>query len=269
MSAIGLFKILEVNARPWWYVEFAASCGVDVCEMARLDALGEDVPAVREYPAGRLCVYPRLDYKTLRLPSGGDGPWRVVRSWFGADQLTLRSDDPAPGIQELYRWGDLESSPDSPCEGAGGVPCSSAVRFPSMERARAPFRGGRDLSDAGIPRSALRSGRRDVSGSWQWRKATSCSAGSRSTSAVRAPGAYVSPPPPPLLQRDRAAPLRDPIPLAAHGAAERNPRIAGGRPVAPGLRPHRPALPQPPHRRARAPGPGLDAPAPTTVMSCR
>lgn len=100
-----LYKILEVNARPWWYVEFAASCGVDVCEMARLDALGEDVPAVREYPAGRRCVYPRLDYKTLRPPTGGNGLWRVVGSWFGADQLTLRSDDPAPGIQELYRWG--------------------------------------------------------------------------------------------------------------------------------------------------------------------
>jgi predicted ATP-grasp superfamily ATP-dependent carboligase len=100
-----LYKILEVNARPWWYVEFAASCGVDVCEMARLDALGKEVPPVAEYPAGRWCVYPRLDYKSLRLPGSGNGLWRVVRSWFDAEQLTLRSDDPAPGIQELYRWG--------------------------------------------------------------------------------------------------------------------------------------------------------------------
>ena len=100
-----LYKILEVNARPWWYVEFAATCGVDVCEMARLDALGEDVPPVPEYPAGRWCVYPRLDYKSLRHPARGDGLWQVLRSWFGAEQLTLRSDDPAPGIQELYRWG--------------------------------------------------------------------------------------------------------------------------------------------------------------------
>jgi predicted ATP-grasp superfamily ATP-dependent carboligase len=100
-----LYKILEVNARPWWYVEFAASCGVDVCEMARLDALGEDVPRVPEYSAGRWCVYPRLDYLSLRQPASGSGLWRVARSWFGAEQLTLRSDDPAPGIQELYRWG--------------------------------------------------------------------------------------------------------------------------------------------------------------------
>jgi len=35
----GLFKILEVNARPWWYVDFAARCGVDVCRMAYRDAL--------------------------------------------------------------------------------------------------------------------------------------------------------------------------------------------------------------------------------------
>ena len=26
----GKYKILEINARPWWYVEFAAICGVDV-----------------------------------------------------------------------------------------------------------------------------------------------------------------------------------------------------------------------------------------------
>ena len=37
----GLFKILEVNARPWWFVGFAASCGIDVCDMAYRDALGE------------------------------------------------------------------------------------------------------------------------------------------------------------------------------------------------------------------------------------
>ena len=40
----GLFKLLEVNARPWWFVDFAVRCGVDVCRMAYDDALGREVP---------------------------------------------------------------------------------------------------------------------------------------------------------------------------------------------------------------------------------
>ena len=42
----GLFKILEVNARPWWFAGFAASCGLDVCDMSYRDALGERVEPV-------------------------------------------------------------------------------------------------------------------------------------------------------------------------------------------------------------------------------
>ena len=35
----GQFKLLEVNARAWWYVGFAAHCGVDLCQMSYRDAL--------------------------------------------------------------------------------------------------------------------------------------------------------------------------------------------------------------------------------------
>ena len=27
----GQFKLLEVNTRPWWFIDFAVRCGVDVC----------------------------------------------------------------------------------------------------------------------------------------------------------------------------------------------------------------------------------------------
>jgi len=48
----GLFKLLEVNARPWWYVDFADRCGVDVCGMAFRDALGEEIEPVTGYKLG-------------------------------------------------------------------------------------------------------------------------------------------------------------------------------------------------------------------------
>ena len=55
-SRDGQFKILEINARPWWYVEFASRCGVDVCTMSYRDALDLPVTSVTDYQAGRRCM---------------------------------------------------------------------------------------------------------------------------------------------------------------------------------------------------------------------
>src|SRR5512143_3681452 len=102
----GLFKLLEVNARPWWYVDFAARCGVDVCGMAYRDALGREIEPVTSYRVGRRSVYPRLDLEN-RL--GGRGPlsmngWSLLRSWIGAHQPFFCWEDPVPGIVDLYSW---------------------------------------------------------------------------------------------------------------------------------------------------------------------
>lgn len=102
----GLFKLLEVNARPWWYVDFAARCGVDVCEMAYRDALGWEIEPVTSYRVGRRCVYPRLD---LQNRLGGRGArsmndWSLLRSWIGAHQPFFSWEDPVPGIVGLYSW---------------------------------------------------------------------------------------------------------------------------------------------------------------------
>lgn len=100
------FKILEVNVRPWWYVEFAARAGVNVCAMAYRDALGLPVEPVERYAVGRRCVYPHDDSVVgVRL-------WRegrlslasLARSWLGADQPVLCWDDPLPGIASLVIW---------------------------------------------------------------------------------------------------------------------------------------------------------------------
>jgi predicted ATP-grasp superfamily ATP-dependent carboligase len=96
------FKLLEVNARPWWYVEFATRCGVDVCKMSYRDALGLPVEPVTEYPIGRRCVYLHNDFTAYR--SGQLGSllsW--VRSWRGADGTIFSWDDPGPGVASMFR----------------------------------------------------------------------------------------------------------------------------------------------------------------------
>jgi len=96
----GFFKILEVNCRPWWYIEFAARCGIDVVEMAYCDALEQPVSAPRSYDVGVSFVYPYYDYQAIKnLPREirpGIFKWlgTVVRS----KQPVAAWDDPVPWI---------------------------------------------------------------------------------------------------------------------------------------------------------------------------
>ena len=97
----GRFKLLEINTRPWWYVEFAARCGVDVCSMAYRDALAEPVESIDTYRTGVECVYPYMDYFACRelLRSGELSLGEWLRSWIGAVQPVFRRDDPWPAVR--------------------------------------------------------------------------------------------------------------------------------------------------------------------------
>jgi predicted ATP-grasp superfamily ATP-dependent carboligase len=102
----GVAKVLDVNARPWWYIEFATQCGVNVCELAYRDALGMPLPAQPAYTVGRTCVFPVFDYAgCVRLHRAGElslGDW--MRSWLQADQPIFSWRDPLPAV---FRAGQL------------------------------------------------------------------------------------------------------------------------------------------------------------------
>jgi predicted ATP-grasp superfamily ATP-dependent carboligase len=101
----GEFKLLEVNVRPWWYVEFAGRCGVDVCLLAYHDALGEPIAPVRGYAVGRSCVYPYYDYYACRALRR-EGRLSLLAwgaSWLKAMQPVFRWSDPRPALGEVAR----------------------------------------------------------------------------------------------------------------------------------------------------------------------
>jgi predicted ATP-grasp superfamily ATP-dependent carboligase len=101
----GEFKILEVNTRAWWYVEFAARCGVNVCRMAYEDALEMPVePSPREYPIGIGCVNMVGDMKTALSPEmGGWGALpKALGQWSRAYWHVFRLDDPMPGLTVFW-----------------------------------------------------------------------------------------------------------------------------------------------------------------------
>jgi predicted ATP-grasp superfamily ATP-dependent carboligase len=101
----GLFKLLEINTRPWWFIDFAVRCGVDVCRMAYDDAQGQPVPAVSEYKVGATCIYPYYDFFAVQplLRAGSLSWWRWASELMRAYQPVGCWDDPLPGIAGFIR----------------------------------------------------------------------------------------------------------------------------------------------------------------------
>ena len=99
----GAFKLIEINARPWWYVEFASRCGVDVCTMAYRDALGLPVDAVEDYEVGRRCVFALNDLRGWREQRHGSNAnlWSLFWSWLNSDSTPFHWNDPAPALRYL------------------------------------------------------------------------------------------------------------------------------------------------------------------------
>jgi len=95
------WRLLEINARAWWYVDFVRRCGVDVCNMAYDDALERPVQPALSYEIGKRCVYPYYDLAAFREAKAA-GPvalWPWFKPWFGALQPVFRISDPMPATK--------------------------------------------------------------------------------------------------------------------------------------------------------------------------
>jgi predicted ATP-grasp superfamily ATP-dependent carboligase len=103
--ADGVHRILEVNARPAWYVGAMASAGVDIPWMVYLDAQELPVPTATTYRIGRFAVVEPRDLRAIvhalrarRLPHGP-----VVRPWLFGDHTHFWPSDPLPAFNGLIR----------------------------------------------------------------------------------------------------------------------------------------------------------------------
>lgn len=100
----GELRILEINTRAWWYVEFAARCGVNVCRMAHEDAQGHAVtPSPHPYRVGAGCVNLDGDIMAVMATSPrAESLPRALRQWARAHCHEFRWDDPWPALSELW-----------------------------------------------------------------------------------------------------------------------------------------------------------------------
>ena len=94
----GVCRLIEVNARPWWYIEFAGQCGLNLTAMHVADALGERVEPVNEFTVGKTCVYPSYDYHACKSMRASHQltirEWAA--SWLTSTQPVARWSDPMP-----------------------------------------------------------------------------------------------------------------------------------------------------------------------------
>lgn len=101
----GAFRILEVNTRAWWYVEFAARCGVNVVAMAYGDA--QDLPVARpaaDYTVGAGCINLAGDLDTVRQRGPARTPLgTALRQWSRGHFSVFRWDDPMPAAQIVWQ----------------------------------------------------------------------------------------------------------------------------------------------------------------------
>ena len=100
----GIAKVIEVNARPWWYVHYATACGVNVVEMTYRAALGEPLPRFEgTYRVGRNCAYVRPDFRACRelRRETGFSLMRGIASWIGSEYMIFSLSDPLPWFHRL------------------------------------------------------------------------------------------------------------------------------------------------------------------------
>lgn len=105
----GALCLLEVNARVWGSVWLPERLGLRPVERAVLDALGEDLAAPLDYPAGRRFHRPGLEARWLVAPRRDRGPVtrlvQVARPWDVFDLVSVS--DPLPFAAGIRRMAGL------------------------------------------------------------------------------------------------------------------------------------------------------------------
>jgi predicted ATP-grasp superfamily ATP-dependent carboligase len=101
----GLFKIIEVNPRPAWFIATIARAGLDLPWMSYLDAQELPIPTPAPYQTGRYGVYETPDATAIARAwfsfQRPDGP--ILKPWLRGDHALFYWSDPVPAVADLWR----------------------------------------------------------------------------------------------------------------------------------------------------------------------
>jgi predicted ATP-grasp superfamily ATP-dependent carboligase len=101
-----LYKVIEVNVRPWWYIEFAKSCGINFCKLAYQDALNQNITEQKHYKVGKKLVYLYYDLLSyLELHRLGKiTTWSWIKSFWRSTYPIFSWTDPVPALVKSFVW---------------------------------------------------------------------------------------------------------------------------------------------------------------------
>ena len=99
----GLHKLIEINARPWWYISCPVRCGVNIALQAYQDALGQPVTTVEQFRVGYRMMNAYTDAVTMRarLRTGEISILGWINEWSRNGCTLFTGTDPMPGIRWL------------------------------------------------------------------------------------------------------------------------------------------------------------------------
>ena len=110
----GIFKMLEMNARPWWYIGFAEACGMNMPLLSYQDALRLPMEAVPDYRTGVRCVFVQRDWGACQAlrKAGRIGLRECIRDWIWSEKPIAAWDDPMPAFWDaaILLWGALDKA---------------------------------------------------------------------------------------------------------------------------------------------------------------
>lgn len=102
----GLYKVIELNPRPAWYIATIANLGFDIPWSIYRDALGLAVDPPVPYPTGRYGLYEFRDAVAiagyLRRFKRPEGP--VLGPWLRGDRTVFWWRDPLPAFHGVFRF---------------------------------------------------------------------------------------------------------------------------------------------------------------------
>jgi hypothetical protein len=111
-SRDGRFRLIEINTRPWIYIQFADKCGINFCDLYIRDALGEKLAPVIAPACDKYCVNLVADIRALRdMPAASrPGRLRVLAVWLRSFKLLFDWLDLRPAlrriVETLRSWSD-------------------------------------------------------------------------------------------------------------------------------------------------------------------
>jgi predicted ATP-grasp superfamily ATP-dependent carboligase len=101
----GIFKIIEVNPRPFWLIGHIERTGVDLPWMSYLDAQELPIPEPPPYQVGRYGMYEIPDATAIARAWGSfqrpEGP--VLEPWLKGDKALFWWSDPLPAVSGVWQ----------------------------------------------------------------------------------------------------------------------------------------------------------------------